>query len=223
MLRILFEGELLEFSEDELNYMYLDEGNESEVYRYGREALKIYKPYCRKDRLSEEDVLRLSKIYTQRLLLPNVAIKNADTLAFVGYSTPFIYKHPKDAVTRIRMSKFLDELDIIESDLRVLSANGVEVEDLHMDNVLYDGHLFIGDPGSYTFNEEDSRSRVYTHNLKILSRFVKHEVFDMIKVPRKRRISLNDRYDDSMYIGDQLRDDMLEKETVRQFVKRMTK
>ena len=42
-MRILLGDELLEFDDEALDYMYIDEGNESEVFRYGDSVLKIYK------------------------------------------------------------------------------------------------------------------------------------------------------------------------------------
>ena len=68
---ILFiNNKLYEFSESNLNDMYLDEGKEGVIYQYKGYVLKIYHPRIRKARLSENDVLKLIEIQKNKLLLP---------------------------------------------------------------------------------------------------------------------------------------------------------
>ena len=176
-MRILLGEELLEFDEEQLDYMYIDEGNESEVYRYGDTALKIYKPYCPKERLSLDEVVELSKIPTKRFLMPKEVIRDADTLEFIGYSLPFVYKYPRDILMRIKMNYFLDELDIIESDIDLLAQHHVDIEDVHIDNVLFNNGFFIGDPGSFEIKREKSTGTIYRNNIYTFNRFVKNDIF----------------------------------------------
>lgn len=222
-MKILLGDELLEFSDEELDYMYLDEGQESEVFRYGKDVLKIYKKFCIKDRLSEEDAMRLSQIKTQRILLPKKIIRDPEDGHFMGYSLPFIYKYSRSIIPRLKISEFLDELDIILDDVSVLSDNGVDIEDLHIDNVLYNGKFFIGDPGSFMFKKKSTGGIIYRDNVFILNRFVKDSVFKQVKISGKKRQEFDDMFDDYYYIGSQVREVASENETINQFVKRMTR
>lgn len=44
-MKLYIEDKLHEFTEEQLNYMYLDEGNEAVIYRKGNQVLKVYKDY----------------------------------------------------------------------------------------------------------------------------------------------------------------------------------
>ena len=222
-MRILLGDKLLEFTEEELDYMYIDEGTESEVFRYGQDALKIYKKYCPKERLGLEDVVELSKIPTKRFLMPKEIIRDADTMEFIGYSMPFIYKYPREILMRIKMVEFLDELDIIHSDIDLLSSCGVDIEDIHIDNVLFNDKFFIGDPGSFEFKRKSPVGRIYRDNIYTFNRFVKSEIIPMSKISKKKREEFDMMFDDYYFIGEQLRYETKEKETVKSYIKRMTK
>ena len=221
-MRILLGDELLEFDQETLDYMFLDEGNESEVFRYGDSVLKIYKDYCVKERLGEEDVIYLSKIPTKRILMPREVIRDADTMEFMGYSMPFIYKYPRDVLMRIKMNHFLDELDVIHSDLELLAEHHVDVEDIHIDNVLYNENFFIGDPGSFEIQRDTPVGRIYRNNVYTFNRFVKNDIFPLSKVSKAKREELDAMFDDYFFIGGQMRYSIPPKETVRQYIKRMT-
>lgn len=221
-MRILLGDELLEFDQETLDYMFLDEGNESEVFRYGDSVLKIYKDYCVKDRLGEDDVIYLSKIPTKRILMPREVIRDADTMEFIGYSMPFIYKYPRDVLMRIKMNHFLDELDVIHSDLELLAEHHVDVEDIHIDNVLYNENFFIGDPGSFEIQRDTPVGRIYRNNVYTFNRFVKNDIFPLAKVSKKKIEELDAMFDDYFFIGEQMRYCIPPKETVRQYIKRMT-
>ena len=221
-MKILLKDELLEFSDDDLNYMYLGEGEEAEVYKYGREVLKIYKKYCRKNRLGEDASVFLSQIETKRFLLPKKIIHDPVDGSFIGYSMPFKYSYPSLVIVRLKMISFLDELDIIRDDIRILSNEYVDIDDLNMDNVLYDGSLFMGDPGSFEFRC-DYPSSLYKKNIRILNSFVKDDVFGLINLSKDRRREVSYMFDDDVYIGEQIRDEVKPKETVAQFVKRISR
>ena len=222
-MRILLGDKLLEFSDEELDYMYIDEGNESEVFRYGDKALKIYKQFCEKERLSLEDAIELSKIPTKRILMPEEIIRDADSLEFIGYSMPFVYKFPKDILMRIKMNELLDEFDIIRTDLDLLASHRVDIEDLHIDNVLYNRGFFIGDPGSFEFDKKSSVGTIYRNNVYTFNRFFKNDVLPLSGISKKKREDFDAMFDDYYFIGDQMRYGIPEKETVKQYIRRMTK
>lgn len=221
-MRILLGEELLDLDEETLNYMFLDEGNESEVFRYGDSALKIYKPHCSKSRLGLDDVIELSKIPTKRFLMPREVIRDADTLEFIGYSLPFVYKYPRDILMRIKMNDFLDELDVIHSDLELLAQHHVDIEDVHIDNVLFNQSFFIGDPGSFEIKKEKSVGTIYRNNVYVFNQFIKNDVFPLAKLSKKKKKELDEMFDDYYFIGGQMRYSIPPKETVRQYIKRMT-
>ena len=223
MKRIYVGDELLELDDETLDYMYIDEGNEAEIYRYGQDALKLYKNHCTKIRLNEEAARYLSNIPTERFLMPKEIIRDAYDLEFIGYSLPFVYVYPRKALLRLRIEDFLKELAELDADLHVLADYGVAVEDVHIDNVLYNGKIFVGDPGSFSISREVKGDEIYRQSTYELSRLVREDIFGMVPLSRRERKAFNNMFFDSEYIGYQIEDTADPKETVRQYVKRLTR
>lgn len=223
MLKICFEGKLLEFSDDEEEYMYLDEGAEGTVYRYGKDALKIYKGTCFRGRLDEEQCKKLGVISTKRVLLPREVIYGEDCKTFIGYATPFIYKYPCKRIMDMIVDRLVDEIDVIEEDLHVLADNGVEIDDLHAGNILYNGQIFIGDPGAMIFRNGVYSDWSFKNSRFTFNRFLKDDLFLYAKLTKKEKKNLENRFDDFESYGLQIRDTMNSGETVKRYIKRMTR
>lgn len=224
MMKIYFDGEFLEFDEEDLDYMYIDEGAEGIVYKYGKDAIKIYKDYCFRSRLTGEECEKLSSFTTKRIQLPEKIVYGEDAKTFIGYSTPFIYTYPSIRIMDMKVSQFVDELDIIRDDLRILAYGGVEIADWHSDNILFDGrHLFIGDPGGMFFRREVREQQSMGNNVFTLNRFLKDEIFPLAKLSKNNKKNIETVFDDFEYMGWQIKDSASENETVRQYVKRMTR
>lgn len=223
MLKIYFEGEFLEFNDDDLDYMFVNDGQEAKVYRHGKDALKIYKKECYRARLNEGVCENLSSIDTKRILLPEKLIYDGDCKTFIGYSLPFVYTVSCSRILDMNIGAFVDEVDILKADLEVLSDNKVEVNDWHNGNVLYDGkRIFMGDPGSYVVRSDDYRWCL-ENNIEILNEFLKSDIFQLAGLSKTREKNMNIVFDDYEYLGNQIRESMNERETVRQYVKRITK
>lgn len=220
-MRIYVGEKLLELSDTDLENMYVNEGKEAFVYRYGDEALKIYKDERVKLRLDEEDTIKLSEISTERVLLPKEVIYDDDFVTFKGYSTPFIDRESSDAIVDMDIMQFVDELDIIDSDLKKLANSGVLVDDLSIDNVFYNGKMFLGDPGSYVFVERAFPAKIYRSNMYELTQFVKEEIFSMIPLSFEEQVELDIKFDKFKYIGEQIRNSASSGESVKQYVKRI--
>ena len=224
MLKIYFDGEFLEFDDQDLDYMYVDEGAEGIVYKYGKDAIKIYKDYCFRSRLTGEECEKLSGFTTKRIQLPEKIVYGEDAKTFIGYSTPFVYTYPSVRIMDMKVSQFVFELDIIRDDLRNLAYGGVEIADWHSDNVLYDGRrLFIGDPGGMFFRREVREQQSMGNNVFTLNRFLKDEIFPLAKLSKNSKKNIETVFDDFEYMGWQIKDSASENETVRQYVKRMTR
>ena len=223
MLKIYYDGKLLEFTDDEEEYMYLDEGAEGIVYRYGKDALKIYKDTCFRGRLDEEQCKKLGVISTKRILLPKGVIYSGDSKTFVGYATPFIYKYPCKRIMDMTVDRLVDEIGVIEDDLHVLADNGVEIDDLHAGNILYNGQIFIGDPGAMIFRNDFYSDWSFKNSRFTFNRFLKDDLFLYAKLTKKEKRNLENRFDDFESYGLQIRDTMNSGETVKRYIKRMTR
>ncbi len=225
-MRLLVGDKEVFFSEEDLESRYLNEGAEGIVYTLDSDAVKIYKPICFRSRPMEDECLKLSGIKTSRILMPEKMVYALDsgTKVFKGYTTPFIYQHPATRVLDMKVSSFVDELDIIYEDLKVLASNGVEIDDWHNDNILFDGtRIFVGDPGGIIFRRDIRELWSLSNNTFTFNRFLLDEVFHMARLSKRGYTRLNEKFDDVSYMGDQIRDTCGEKETVKQYIKRMAR
>lgn len=218
-MKIFVGDELLEFSDENLKYMYIDHGKEAEIFRYKDEALKVYKKNIRKNTLSEEEAKELSFIETERILMPKRMIHDYETGQFSGYSLEFIPKASRKRIPRIRKEHFVEELDIIDRDLRVLANNGVKVGDLHIGNVLYNDNFYICDPGSFKIDKEEDPEILYGLNVRIFNWLL---ISDIFRISTKEGV-VKANIDDTKPMVDYIRETALPNERIREYSKRLRK
>ena len=223
MLKLYVGEDLVELSTLDLIHDYIGKGYEARIFGYGDEVLKLYKRRCKKDRLDEDTASKLSKLSTSRILLPKKMIYDFKDDRFVGYTLKKIERKRKRDVLNRPMRHFVNELDLLNDDLLYLANNGVEVEDFHLGNMLYDGRIFIGDPGDFIIKEESIEVGIYRNNLYTLNRFIKDEIFGMVRLDMVERNIAEEMFSDFDYIGEQLRETCNMNETVKSYVKRMVR
>lgn len=210
---------MLDFSDGELQAMHIGHGLEAYVYKYKDEALKIYRNSIRKTHLSEKSAEELSKIKTERILMPRRMIHDFDTGEFLGYSLEFIPNASRKRIQRIRKEHFVEELDIIDNDLRLLADNGVFADDFTINNVLYNDNFYICDPGSFKIEKMEDPDVIYKYNVKTFNWFLIKEVF---RINTKEGL-MKAKFDVNEPLGEYIRETALPGEKVREYVKRMTK
>lgn len=222
-MRLLVGKELVELSDEYLSTMFIGTGREANVYRYGNEALKLHN-LSDVSKLSLEDALRLSEINTTRVLLPKRMIYNPDDGEFLGYTTEFISKRPIMDLFRMNVFNFANEIDVMEADVLKLSDCRVEIDDFILKNTVYgNGHMYLVDPGSFAFFE-NRRVNVHGSNEYEFRDYVVYELLSRVAYSRRRK-----DYIDSIFYGydasitDIIRETARENETVKQYVKRITK
>lgn len=199
----------------------LGSGNEAKVYRYNNEALKLYVKKCRKRRLNNEDAQSLSELSTDRILLPSKMVYNADS-SFGGYTLPLVEKS-SSSIFDMAMGKFASELDLIHSDIGMLSSNSVRIGDLHLGNILYDGNLYFCDPGSYVFDRDSSKEEIYRDNMITLSDFLKNDFFDSATRTLDEHRVIMEKLGKFLDVRDFIGQTCKKEESVKEYVRRMAR
>lgn len=213
---------------ENIDELYIGEGQEGIVYRYEDKddecdyALKLYKEFSPKDRLNFETAKGLSEIETERLLLPRKLVYD-ENKNFIGYVTEFVNSYSIDSISYLNAKDLIDEIDILYSDVDLLSMHDVSVDDMILLNMLYDGRIILNDPGSYRFVTKDSRFLRDT-NFVITNEFLNSLICRVVKLTRKEKKNLDNYFllADSR-VSDLMRCDVIEDETVKTFIKRITK
>ena len=115
------------YTEDELNLRLIsDEGTEGNVYNIKGEAVKIYKKYCIKTRLTEDGVEHLKSFNTKRILLPIQTVYD-ENKKFNGYTTKLINPASKATICTMKMPKMLEEMNLLKEDIELLTNDNITV------------------------------------------------------------------------------------------------
>ena len=217
-MELIIAGERI--TSDEL--VYVDEGNEGEVYRYKNMAVKLYKRDSCKPHLSLDDTMRMTKIATEYVLLPRGVVFDG-SFKQLGYYTSFKEKLPEHLVVELSPGTFADKLDEVYGDLKLLSKNGVLIYDLGLVNFIYDGHFRLVDPGLDEFVDFPEEV-VYLANKEEFADFVVNGIIKaLVPVRGKKNIKKLCQHFSESYISDIFRYEGTTDETVKQYVKRIIK
>lgn len=208
--------------EDLIDNHFLSEGDETFVYKFGKYVYKIYKPLCLKQRLGEQGVEYLSKIDTKRILMPTDKIYENDR--FNGYVMPYIRSCNKEIIKRSKMKDILSELEILKEDLIKLKDNNVTLNDIHIDNYIFNKSMYFVDPGSYEVADKLSSRYIEILNREMMYDFLIDKVFlKSTNTPKNRREVLTKHIPIDEYICDTINHDMDPDETLNHYVKRIVK
>ncbi len=200
-MKITIDDLPIEIDDKELESRYLDEGNESTVYEYYNVVLKIYKKFCNKDRLTKEEVEFLRRIRTKRILLPANIIYDQDH-SFIGYTLKQILSYSLKSICRMKVKNLKKELELIREDIRILSENGISLEDFHYDNLLFDGNIYLIDPGNYKV-VEGTKEEIYKENIKLFNTFFLRDIlFRIIRLTKAQKANLEILTDSEGFVGD---------------------
>ncbi len=214
------------FSSSDLDYMYIDEGEEGIVYRYFDQAFKIYKDYCRKMRLKEKDVFVLQKIDTNRIVLPKNLIYDLNH-QFIGYQMDFLLQYATQAIAKMDIFSFIKEICLLRDDIFLLSDFGIDMEDLNFRNLLYhNGKIYLIDPGSYVIRDYIDRSFLQQENFQRFAKFVVDDILlSVVSLSKKNQSAVRNilNLEDSFSLIYRLEDTLQEGETVSSYVKRICK
>ena len=130
---------------------YGDKGN---VYKYRKEAIKIFPNGVVPDGVIDEEACEvLKKISTQAILLPRKTARYNQQ--FAGYSLKLVRKSSANGnIVTMRKSNLIDSISILEDDIYTLSNNRVLLDGITPNNVLVSNHIYITDPSRYIVVED---------------------------------------------------------------------
>jgi len=134
----------------DINTLQLLSTNSSEMTVYNNTDF-VYKVFKKDYKLEHKDVEELNyliSIKTSRILMPKSKIFSDGKL--IGYTMEYI-KEKKD-ILNDKMLNLVKELSIIKEDIELLSNFYVRLIDINKSNIIYNGKLYLIDPGNYYIN-----------------------------------------------------------------------
>ena len=203
------------------NGIYLGEGYEGVVYRKKDTAYKIYHEDSKKHCLNYSQIIEFSQIPTQRILMPQNPIVS-DENRLLGYTLPAIDNYQKETMLKQNTEKFIDELFLLERDSKILRTNNIAIWDLMYQNFVYNGSIYLIDPGSY-----EKKAFWARDNQRVLNEFIITDLLGTFFIKkggkRKARKIINDYLKTEGFIGWRLEEEMKDCEDVGTYIKKVLK
>lgn len=126
-----------------------DIGTEFVVYADDNYVYKIFRKDYKLSHKTPQELEFLASLKTTRILMPSSLIMEDNELK--GYKMPYI-KGNMD-ILDTPMGELIDELHLIDEDIKLLSNSLVRLMDINKENTIFNGKLYLIDPGNYFIND----------------------------------------------------------------------
>lgn len=130
-------------------HLLSQKGSEMTIYNDENYVYKTFKKDYKLEHKNTKELKYLSSIKTSRILMPESLIFSNKEL--IGYTMMYI-KGEKDIYSD-KMANLLNELMIIKQDIDILNKLCVRLIDINKSNTVYNGKLYLIDPGNYYIND----------------------------------------------------------------------
>lgn len=212
------------YSDKQLGLQLINYGDEADVYRIKDKAVKIYNKECYKNRLDEETVEYFKTIKTNRLLLPIDTVYD-ENKKFNGHTTKFIEVGNKQAIRRMKISKFLKEIQLLIDDTKLLTELGITICDFDYEDILYGDGIYYCDSGSFERNKKFSSRKIEEANKEEIHKLIIDELLcPVCNLSKKQLSKLKEMILSGEYISDIFSyEEYKQTDTVSSFIKRITK
>lgn len=147
-MEVVYSGNRMLIDINSLQFLS-QKGSEMTVYNDEQFVYKIFKKDYKLRHKSIEELNYLSSIKTLRILMPEALLFSNEEL--IGYTMDYI-KDEKDIYSDT-MANLLNELMIIKQDIDILNKLCVRLIDINKSNIVYNGKLYLVDPGNYYIND----------------------------------------------------------------------
>lgn len=216
---------------------YIGEGEEGEVYRSGKETIKIYWGNRKNNDhpvLSLDDVSAMTKLKSNHILLPRRPVYNSND-EFCGYSTRYIASYYGDeeflenwykeicVLENMHLFSLSMKMHRVYSDAYYLSKNGIVLRDTAATpaNHIFNGNFWLIDPGCYMYSTE-TVDKILEKNIFELNYFFFYHGFGMDDVAYQMTEWLESK--GSKYtVCDLIKDEGKSLERTSNFVKKLEK
>ncbi len=207
------------------NFEFLGDGCEANVYRKDLDTvIKIYKDNNFMRKLDEESIKELKEINTHRILMPMEELYD-EFGKLIGYLRKFKQNY-NYTLKNASGYQLLEEFDLLKEDAFNLASSNYTISDLHRDNIIYDGNLYLIDPGSYEkIIDEEFNTKIY--NIESLNRLIIDDIIgydlEQFTSKTKARLITDDLHRSSEYIGDVIKEELGNSKTLRKYTRNLAK
>jgi hypothetical protein len=204
---------------------YVPSMKAGDVYRYRNYALRIFRDG--EEAMDHDTARYLTNITTERILLPRKLLFYNS--AFKGYTMKLVsQKGAGKKIITTPKEDFLDSVEILESDVEVLSQKRVLLNGISPGYVLYNGELYLVNPAKLSIfegGEESDLERVNKYQLHLLvteliSAELNKQNFSQATIRNLKEIM--SEKDTDQDTSEYLYDIMGSNKTIKQYVKKIS-
>ena len=190
-------------------------GKEVDCFELNNKIIKIFKETRQSPlkKMSDEGLEKLSKLNLKHFNLPKEYIYDENN-NIVGYVEDKL--QIENYNTKFDQNYFLENLDELKDDIRILSDNGYKLEDIMYNYTFNNGNIIFFDLTSYEYinvKNDFLKEYIYKNNIKMINTFlVGLTMFDAFKHGEKnelKKIYLSNKYiienSISDYFGDYIK------------------
>ncbi len=182
---------------------YLNSGLEIDAYLVNNGVVKFFKEHPGKEiYLTKEAIERMKKIKTNRIYLPkNALLDKKHNLR--AYTMDYIENLGKDTYFNLEKDKLQEENELLKDDIKTLSDNKLQLEDLNHKNTSYNNGIYLIDPGSYAFVDDLDSNQVYRINIDLINKYLIYEIINNYHLIKYSKLD----YASSYYFSKQLNEE----------------
>lgn len=202
----------------------IGEGTEGKVYLSNNNTYKIYYPNTLYDgfELKEKHHSYLLNIETKQIILPTELIYSKYG-RYIGYTAPPI-KKKRNKLIDIETKTFIKNLKILERDIELLATNKVLMADVKYYNFIYNGNMYIIDPGRYKPRFDIDPKTIYDLNInqykKLLIYLIENEMYSDNFCHCKVEKTINLIKHEMLYqVSEYFKNEMKKYDTLKEYVK----
>ena len=223
-MKFFIGDEEYNYSDKKLALQLINYGEEADVYKIKDKAVKIYNKQCYKNRLDEETVEYFKNIKTDRILLPIDTVYD-ENKKFSGLTTKFIDVGNKQTIRRMKMPKFIKEIQLLINDTKLLTELGITICDFDYEDILYGDGIYYCDSGSFEKNKKMTSRKIEEANKEEIHKLIIDELLCPVCQLNKKQLSkLKELILSGEYISDIFScEEYKPNESVLSFIKRITK
>ena len=220
------DGKNIEFPTKHMNIV--GKGVNGNVYNYRGMALKLFID-DKNPAIDVETAEYLKNIDTERVLLPQNLLFYNNT--FKGYTYKLVNKRGSGKrMIMLSKDEFIQNIEVLENDVELLSKEHVLLNGMDIDNVLFNGKLYVIDPTKYSILEEDelrfsglediNKFQLHLLLVNLITSELKKNNFSSNLVKKVENILLKskDSYEDSSDFFDDI---IGNNNTIKEFVKKL--
>lgn len=217
-------GKNINFDSKNINGIYKSDDKEMYIIKKDDTEDKVLYLYKKPSllKMNQREINKLQGIKTNRIMLPSDKGYSKDYIVFsMETKNNHIYYLPE-----INGEKLVEEINLLKEDADILSENGIELDYLDSDDIIYDGSLYIKNVEKIKFvtdRKNLKQKNIEKINKFILEELIKDNLYQITSFRKANIISDKIENNSNEFIGDTISEELSKASNLRNYTKTLVK